>query len=66
MAKLVFLLLVAATASGCTVKSSVARAPSYDFSEYETYDQPHAQPVSWSHSSSPRIAAQLPVPQTAE
>ncbi len=42
------LVLVALVASACTFKSSgPPRAANYDYSEYETYDQPHAQPVSW-------------------
>jgi hypothetical protein len=42
------LVLVALVASACTFKASgPARAANYDYNEYETYDQPHAQPVSW-------------------
>lgn len=43
------LVLVALVASACTFKSSgPARAANYDYNEYETYDQHHAEPVSWS------------------
>lgn len=43
------LVLLAFVASACTFKSSgPPRAANYDYNEYETYDQPHAQPVSWS------------------
>jgi hypothetical protein len=42
------LVLVALVASACTFKSAgPPRAANYDYTEYETYDQPHAQPVSW-------------------
>ena len=43
------LVLVALVASACTFKSAgPPRAASYDYTEYETYDQHHAQPVHWS------------------
>jgi len=49
MAKLALLLVavVASATTGCAFKSGPARAASYDYNEYQTYDQPHAQPMSW-------------------
>jgi hypothetical protein len=45
---LVLVALVASALSGCTFKTAgPPREANYDYSEYESYDQPHAQPVSW-------------------
>lgn len=54
------LVLVALVASACTFKSSgPPRAANYDYSEYETYDQPHAQPVSWTSGRQALISGSL-------
>jgi hypothetical protein len=55
------LVLVALVASACTFKSSgPPRAANYDYSEYETYDQPHAQPVSWGSGRQAFVGGSVP------
>ena len=54
------LVLVAFVASACTFKSSgPPRAANYDYNEYETYDQHHAQPVSWASGRQAFVPARV-------
>lgn len=42
MTRLIALMaLVGLVGAGCTVKVSTGAQPSYDYSDYESYDQPH-------------------------
>lgn len=53
MARLVALMaLVGVVGAGCTVKVSTGAQPNYDYSDYESYDQPH--------NASPDVTAESP------